>query len=50
MSLSPLIWTEGTLQDYASSFHSYLAIVFGTMGLFLTGFLVTALAGESSEV
>ncbi len=41
MSVSPLIWTEGTMQAYASSFHSYLAIVFGTSVLFVTGFLVT---------
>ena len=44
MSLSPLIWTEGPMQDYASPFHAYLAIVFGTMVLFLTGFLVTVVA------
>ncbi|MBU1821150.1 MAG: sodium:solute symporter [Bacteroidetes bacterium] len=44
MSLSPLIWTDGPMQAYASPFHAYLAIVFGTMVLFLTGFLVTVVA------
>ena len=44
MSLSPLLWTEGPTQAYASTFHSYLAIVFGTSVLFLTGFLVTVVA------
>jgi solute:Na+ symporter, SSS family len=44
MSLTPLFWTDGPMQAYASSFHSYLAIVFGTMVLFLTGFLVTVVA------
>jgi solute:Na+ symporter, SSS family len=44
MSLSPLFWTDGPMQAYASPFHAYLAIVFGTMVLFVTGFLVTVLA------
>ncbi|MDP3003573.1 MAG: sodium:solute symporter, partial [Bacteroidales bacterium] len=40
MSLSPLFFTSADLQKYASPFHSYLSIVFGTMAIFITGFLV----------
>ena len=43
MSLSPILWTDGKMQTYASPFHAYLAIVFGTMVLFMTGFLATIL-------
>lgn len=39
MSLSPLIFTGG-LQKFASPFHSYLSIVFGTSVIFLVGFLL----------
>lgn len=39
MSLSPLILTGG-LQKFASPFHSYLSIVFGTSVIFLVGFLL----------
>ncbi|TDB61785.1 sodium:solute symporter [Arundinibacter roseus] len=44
MSLSPLLWTSGPMQAYASPFHAYQSIVFGTMILFITGFLVTLVA------
>ena len=46
MSLSPIFWTSGEMQEYASPFHAYLAIVFGTMVLFLTGFLASVLASR----
>ena len=39
MSLSPLLFKGTILEKYASSFHSYLAIVFGTTVIFITGFL-----------
>jgi SSS family solute:Na+ symporter len=43
MSLSPLFFTNSTLQKYASPFHSYLSIVFGTMTIFIVGFLLGSL-------
>ena len=38
MSLSPVI-LKGDLQKFASPFHSYLTIVFGTTVIFIVGFL-----------
>jgi SSS family solute:Na+ symporter len=43
MSLSPIFF-KGDLKPYSSPFHSYLAIVFGTTVIFLTGFLIVALS------
>ncbi|MBW6480967.1 MAG: sodium:solute symporter, partial [Bacteroidales bacterium] len=40
MSLSPMIFTEGEMVKYASPFHSYLSIVFGTVAIFIVGFLI----------
>jgi SSS family solute:Na+ symporter len=40
MSLSPLFFKGEVLQQYASPFHSYLSIVFGTMIIFIVGFLL----------
>jgi SSS family solute:Na+ symporter len=40
MSLSPFLFTKGELIKYASPFHSYLSIVFGTMAIFIVGFLL----------
>jgi len=40
MSLSPFIFTSPELVKFASPFHSYLSIVFGTMVIFITGFLL----------
>lgn len=40
MSLSPLFFKGDDLQKYASPFHSYLSIVFGTMAIFIIGFLL----------
>ncbi|MFW5774162.1 MAG: sodium:solute symporter [Tangfeifania sp.] len=40
MSLSPMIFTEGEMVKYASPFHSYLSIVFGTVAIFIVGFLL----------
>lgn len=39
MSLSPVIFTEGPMQRFASPFHNYLSIVFGTMSIFFVGFI-----------
>ncbi|CAN5495287.1 sodium:solute symporter [soil metagenome] len=43
MNLSPLWFTEEATQNLASPFHGYLTIVFGTMVIFLTGFLASLL-------
>lgn len=43
MSLSPIVFTEGTMGAFRSPFHSNLTIVFGTTIIFLTGFLITSL-------
>jgi SSS family solute:Na+ symporter len=40
MSLSPIFFTSGNLLVYASPFHNYLSIVFGTMTIFIVGFLI----------
>ena len=40
MSLSPLFLTGPAVQKYASPYHSYLSIVFGTTVIFLIGFLL----------
>lgn len=40
MSLSPLYFTEENLLKFRSPFHSNLTIVFGTILIFLTGFLL----------
>lgn len=42
MSLSPIMM-KGDLSRYASPFHNYLAIVFGTTVIFITGFLAGVL-------
>lgn len=41
MSLSPLVFDEGKNLIFRSPFHTNLTIVFGTMTIFLTGFLFT---------
>jgi SSS family solute:Na+ symporter len=43
MSLSPLYFTEGKSLAFRSPFHTNLTIVFGTMTIFLVGFLLTKL-------
>jgi SSS family solute:Na+ symporter len=40
MSLSPIIFTHEEIVKYASPFHGYLSIVFGTVAIFITGFLL----------
>ena len=43
MSLSPIFFTSPQLFKYASPFHSYLSIVFGTSAIFIVGFLCSFL-------
>jgi solute:Na+ symporter, SSS family len=43
MSLSPLFFTEGNMLAFRSPFHSNLTIVFGTLAIFLIGFIMTRL-------
>ena len=50
MSLSPLLFTKGELEKYASPFHSYLSIVFGTMAIFIVGFLLGVIINRSNKV
>ncbi len=40
MSLSPIFFKSQYLMRFASPFHSYLSIVFGTVMIFLVGFLI----------
>lgn len=46
MSLSPLFFTGESLQKFASPFHSYLSIVFGTSVIFIVGFLLGVVLGK----
>ena len=39
MSLSPIFFTDGFMGEYASPFHANLTIVFGTIVIFLVGFI-----------
>jgi len=34
---------------YGNIFHSYLTIVFGTLSIFMAGFLISYLAGRSKD-
>ena len=43
MSLTPIFFTGEKLAVYASPFHNYLSIVFGTVTLFIVGFFVGSL-------
>ncbi len=50
MSLSPMIFTKGGMVKYASPFHSYLSIVFGTVAIFITGFLLGNIINKLMKV
>ena len=43
MSLSPVLFTDGLWTRFRSPFHANLTIVFGTLVIFLTGFLLSRL-------
>lgn len=49
MSLSPLYFTEGNLLAFRSTFHSNLTIVFGTLVIFLVGFLSLKLFSQKPK-
>ncbi len=49
MSLTPLFFTSDNLLPYASPFHSYLSIVFGTTAIFIVGFLGGAFISKSKK-
>ncbi len=40
LSLSPIFFTGQMMQRFASPFHNYLSIVFGTLAIFFVGFLL----------
>jgi SSS family solute:Na+ symporter len=48
MSLSPFIFNTPDLLKFASPFHSYLSIVFGTMVIFITGFLLGTIINRNN--
>ncbi|HZH73977.1 MAG TPA: sodium:solute symporter [Mariniphaga sp.] len=50
MSLSPLYFNEGNLLVFRSNFHSNLTIVFGTLIIFLVGFLSLKLFSRNRKV
>ena len=49
LSLSPMVFTEEPLLDFASPFHTYLTIVIGTMIIFFVGFLATIWNKKDSQ-
>jgi len=49
MSLSPVLFKSSNLQPYANHFHSYLTIVFGTVTIFITGFLSAYLIRKTKK-
>jgi len=49
MSLSPVFFPAIGLKAYASPFHSYLSIVFGTVTIFVVGFLAGYLITNKSD-
>ena len=50
MSLSPVYFNEENAIKFRSPFHSNLTIVFGTMVIFLTGFLLSRLRYRKGEM
>ncbi|MDR2920037.1 MAG: sodium:solute symporter [Tannerella sp.] len=48
MSLSPICFT-GNMSALKSPFHNYLTIVFGTMVIFFSGFLVSLFVGKKTN-
>lgn len=49
MSLSPVFFTDGFLSEFRSPFHANLTIVFGTLVIFLTGFLLSRVFNSKAE-
>ena len=50
MSLSPIFFPDWGLKAYASPFHSYLSIVFGTVAIFIVGFLVGNVIHKTTKI
>ena len=50
MSLSQVFFTDGFLSEFRSPFHANLTIVFGTIVIFLTGFLLSRLFNYRDDV
>jgi len=50
MSLSPMFFKSTELQRFASPFHSYLSIVFGTTAIFIIGFLLGFLINHFKKI
>ena len=50
MSLSPVFLSHGPMQHLESPFHGYLSIVFGTMAIFLVGFLAGILINQIKKL
>lgn len=48
MSLSPVFFTDGFCSSFRSPFHANLTIVFGTIVIFLVGFLSTKILNRKS--
>jgi SSS family solute:Na+ symporter len=48
MSLSPMYFTAGKLLAFRSPFHSNLTIVFGTLAIFLIGFVLARLFSKKT--
>lgn len=49
MSLSPVIFTDGLFISFRSPFHANLTIVFGTLVIFLCGFLLSKIFEPKAE-
>lgn len=49
LSLSPVCFTEGKMLVFRSPFHSNLTIVFGTLTIFLVGFVMTKFLRKHSS-
>ena len=49
MSLSPIFFTDGFLTEFRSPFHANLTIVFGTIVIFLVGFLMAKFSFASGQ-
>lgn len=49
MSLSPWLFADGPGHFLASPFHGYLSIVFGTLSIYMVGFLIVVVAINKSR-
>ena len=49
MSLTPVLFREGTLLQFRSPFHANLTIVFGTTVIFLTGFILSNVLNKKNK-